>query len=350
MKIIDLFCGAGGMSLGFESAGFETELAIDLWYDAIVTFNKNRTKSVAQCINISEFTDEKLLTLTTTTKIHGIIGGPPCQGFSSVGKREGSDERNSLYLEYVRFVNTVKPDFFILENVKGLLTLNGGKYKEDIIDRFTELGFNVSFKVLKASDFGIPQHRERVFFVGLRRNVFGNDVFFPFPTRRNELVTTSDAISDLPSLDSHELLDFYRTPPQCKYQIEMRRDSIGIYNHEKTNHTNQTISIISRVPDGGSILDLDPELYKIRNYKTTFKRMNSKQPSITIDCGHRNYFHYCENRVPSVRESARIQSFFDTYIFYGSKTSQYTQVGNAVPPMLAQQLAEIIRSFYQEVN
>ena len=267
-----------------------------------------------------------------------------------VGTRDESDDRNSLYLQYVRFVEVVKPKFFILENVKGLLTLKKGYFKEDIIKRFTDLGYNVDFKLLKASDYGVAQNRERVFFVGLRKDIFG-DKFFEFPEGNEaNAVSTSEALSDLPSLDNGENHEIYATLPQNKYQEIMREGSEIIYNNEGTNHTEQTKYIISMVPDGGTIKDLSEEYYTVRNYNSAFKRMNSQKPSTTIDCGHRNYFHYKENRVPTVRESARIQSFPDIYFFTGSKTSQYTQVGNAVPVLLAKSIATNIKQILDELQ
>lgn len=349
-KTIDLFCGAGGFSLGFEMAGFETELAIDLWEPAIDTFNYNRENKVGLNIDIYEYDNERLEEFLDTHDIDGIIGGPPCQGFSMVGTRDAEDDRNNLYLQYVRFVDVVKPKFFILENVKGLLTLKDGFFKQDIIDRFSDLGYNVNFRMLKASDYGVAQNRERVFFVGLRKDLFG-DKFFEFPKGNSaNAVSTSEALSDLPSLDNGENPEEYRCAPQNDYQRLMRENSTKITNNEITNHTEQTKSIIAMVPDGGNIKDLPEKYYKVRNYSTAFKRMNSKKPSTTIDCGHRNYFHYSENRVPTVRESARIQSFPDDYHFTGSKTSQYTQVGNAVPALLAKAMAIQIKELLDNLK
>lgn len=344
-KTIDLFCGAGGFSLGFERAGFKTELAIDKWEPAINTFNYNRENKVGLNIDIYEYDNERLEKFIEEHEIDGIIGGPPCQGFSMVGTRDADDDRNNLYLQYVRFVDVVKPKFFILENVKGLLTLKDGFFKKDIINRFTDLGYNVNFKMLLASDYGVAQNRHRVFFVGLRKDIFG-DAFFEFP-EGNPLnsVSTSEALSDLPSLDNGDNSEVYKTEPQNEYQRIMRENSNKITNNDITNHTEQTKNIIAMVPDGGNIKDLPEEYYKVRNYSSAFKRMNSKKPSTTIDCGHRNYFHYKENRVPTVRESARIQSFPDDYFFTGNKTSQYTQVGNAVPVKLAEIIALQIKKY-----
>nr|CCM44166.1 DNA-cytosine methyltransferase [Staphylococcus xylosus] len=343
MKIIDIFSGAGGLSLGFESEGFETILAIDKWTDAIETFNKNHENKVGTTIDIHDFSNEYLEQYKDGS-IDGIIGGPPCQGFSLVGTRDTNDPRNSLYIEYVRFVSVIKPKFFVLENVSGLLSLEKGKFKDDIIKRFEGLGYNVDYKLLTASDYGVPQSRKRVFFVGLRKDVFKDEYFNFDNLELEEMVSTSKALSDLPQATSSKIGLDYINPPENKYQKYMRKNSNLIFNHEITKHTQNTVDIISLVPDGGGIKDLPEEYYKIRNYNNAFKRMNSQAPSSTIDCGHRNYFHYSENRVPTVRESARIQSFPDWYIFKGSKTSQYTQVGNAVPPLLAQKIAKEIKN------
>jgi len=349
--LIDLFCGAGGFTIGFEMEGFESVLAIDKWNDAVNTYNYNRKNKDALSIDINDYTDEMLINLKKKYKeITGVIGGPPCQGFSMVGKREVGDERNSLYLQYVRFVKTIMPKFFILENVKGLLSMEKGLYRDDIISRFSSLGYNVCYKLLKASDYGVPQSRERVFFIGLRKDIF-MDKFFDFSlVEKKDMVSTYDALCDLPSLDSKEDPKKYKTEPQNKFQELMRKDSNEVFNNEITMHSEQTKNIISMIKDGGNIRDLPEEYYKVRNYNAAFKRMNSKQPSGTIDCGHRNYFHYSENRIPTARESARIQSFPDTYFFTGNKSSQYTQIGNAVPVLLSNAIAKVIVTYLKSLK
>lgn len=348
-NIIDLFCGCGGFSRGFEDAGYTVELAIDNWKDAILTFNINHKKKSGITRDIYDFTNEEIKEFGKVHDIKGIIGGPPCQGFSMVGKREANDERNTLYLQYVRFVEQIKPEFFVLENVKGLLTLEKGRYKKDIINRFSKHGYNVICNVLKASDYGVPQKRERVFFVGLRKDIFG-DKFFEYPNVVGSVVTTEDALSDLPSLDDGEDPTVYKCPPKNEFQKLMRKNSTTIKNNEITLHTEQTKKIISMIPDGGNIKMLPEEYYTVRNYSSAFKRMNSKEPSTTIDCGHRNYFHYKENRIPTARESARIQSFPDDFEFIGTKTSQYTQIGNAVPVLLAKSIADSMNEMYEKTE
>ena len=333
-KIIDLFCGCGGLSKGFEDAGFEIKLAIDMWEDAIKTYNHNLKYPVGECMDIHKLDDDYLKKMIEDNDIVGIIGGPPCQGYSSVGTRNVDDPRNHLYKEYCRIVEKIRPDFFLIENVKGLVTLGGGVFKNDIISRFGKMGYTVSYKILNAADYGVPQNRYRVFFVGLK-----NGHHFKFPESFSYKVSTKEAISDLPTLEDGIKKTYYLEVPVSDYQKKMRGRQKILLNHEPTNHSEQTKKIISLISDGGTIKDLPVEYWNVRKYNKAFQRMNSKGPSNTIDTGHRNYFHYQENRIPSVRENARIQSFPDDFEFLGSKTSQYKQVGNAVPPLLAYAIA-----------
>ncbi len=338
-KIIDLFCGCGGLSLGFEMAGFEPYIAIDMWSDAVKTYNHNHKNNIAICEDIHNWSNEYLDELSKSREIVGVVGGPPCQGYSTVGTRDVNDPRNHLYLEYCRVVERVKPDFFVLENVKGLTTLAGGAFRDDIIKRFGELGYTVEYKIVNAANYGVPQNRLRVFFVGIKGKQF------VFPKENNNPITCSDALSDLPSLNSDNGLNEthnYIAKPKNDYQKIMRNNSKIIKNHQITEHSEQTIEIINKIPDGGSIKDLPREYWEVRKYNKAFERMSSIRPSNTVDTGHRNYFHYQENRIPTVRENARIQSFPDDFEILGSKTSQYKQVGNAVPPLLAYAIAKSI--------
>lgn len=337
--IIDLFCGCGGLSKGFEMAGFEVCYAVDMWEDAIQTFNRNHTKAVGKCEDIHNLTTEALQSLKQEYDVVGVVGGPPCQGYSTVGTRDVNDPRNHLYLEYCRVVETLRPQFFVIENVKGLLTLSGGAFRDDIISRFEKLGYVVSYKIVNAADFGVPQNRERVFFVGMQKTKF------TFPQPHSTKVTCMDALSDLPKLDESNGDDEthnYISAPSTDYQRVMRGNETIVYNHQWTNHSEQTKHIISMIPDGGKIRDLPPEYWEVRKYNKAFERMGSQRQSNTVDTGHRNYFHYSENRIPTVRENCRLQSFFDDFIVLGSKTSQYKQIGNAVPPLLAYAIAKAI--------
>lgn len=339
-KIIDLFCGCGGLSLGFEMAGFESAYAIDMWEDAVKTYNHNHASHIAECKDIHELTNEHLDSLGKSGEYVGVVGGPPCQGFSTVGRRIVEDPRNSLYLEYCRVVEHVKPEFFVLENVRGLTTLAGGAFRDDIVNRFSSLGYRVKYEILNAADYGVPQNRFRVFFVGLKRKEF------VFPKRHDVVLSCKDGISDLPSIDDSKaaISEFeYDKPAQNSFQRAMRGNCSGVANHQITVHSEQTKAIIGMIPNGGGIKDLPKEYWSVRKYNKAFERMDCNKPSNTVDTGHRNYFHFSENRIPTARENARLQSFPDSFIFLGNKTSQYKQIGNAVPPLLAFEVARAIK-------
>lgn len=338
--VIDLFCGCGGLSFGFIEAGYDVLLGIDHWKDAIVTFENTHKNAKGIVADLFTVTPKDISKQTGIKDIDIIIGGPPCQGFSIAGKRIIDDERNQLYKSFVNFVDFYKPKSFLMENVPNIVSMGKGIVKDSIIEDFEKLGYTVVYKVLLASEFGVPQNRRRAFFVGTKNN---KEFVFPEPTTKNP-VNAKDAISDL---SEKSIIDGtnYKTEPKSDYQKLIRGKSNFIYNHEITNHSEQTTNIISLVPDGGNYKDLPEELRKTRNVNIAWTRLNSKKPSFTIDTGHRHHFHYKYNRVPTVRESARIQSFPDTFIFLGSKTSQYKQVGNAVPPILAQIIATELKKY-----
>ncbi len=323
------------MSLGFERAGYNILLGIDIWEDALVTYSHNHVGAKTLCADLSTLSPEEVADKMGQLDVDVIIGGPPCQGFSIAGKRIIDDERNKLYKSFVRMVGHFQPKAFVMENVPNILSMGDGKVRDDIVKDFSDIGYNVEYKVLLASEYGVPQNRRRAIFVGLK----GNQKFeFPLPTV-DKPVTSKEAISDLPE---NSLEDGVKYPcaPQSEYQRYMREGSPSVYNHEITEHSETTKKIIAMVPDGGNYRDLPIELQQTRKVHIAWTRINSSRPSITIDTGHRHHFHYAYNRIPSVRESARLQSFPDTFIFLGSRTSQYKQVGNAVPPFMASMLAK----------
>lgn len=338
--VLDLFCGCGGLSYGFIEAGYEVLLGIDHWKDAITTFEKNHKKSLGLVADLFNETAKEISQKTGIKKVDLIIGGPPCQGFSVAGKRIVDDERNKLYKSFVSFVDFYKPKAFLMENVPNIVSMGQGVVKDNIIKDFEKLGYTVVYKVLMASEFGVPQNRKRAFFIGTK----GKEGFSFPKTNTPKLIASKDAISDLPEKSLPDGKD-YSVKPKSEYQEFIRKGSKGIYNHEITNHSEQTIEIISIVPDGGNYKNLPLELQQTRNVHIAWTRLNSNKPSFTIDTGHRHHFHYKYNRIPTVRESARIQSFPDSFIFLGSKTSQYKQVGNAVPPILAKVLAESLKKY-----
>jgi DNA (cytosine-5)-methyltransferase 1 len=341
---IDLFSGCGGLSFGFESAGIQTGLAIDNWPDALKTFLKNHPKSRTELFDLGAKTLKPLIDSLNDSQI--VFGGPPCQGFSISGKRDPNDPRNLLYRGFFQVVAEVRPRVFVMENVPNLASMDGGRLIQEIENDFKSLGYNLSREILLASDFGVPQNRKRLILVG---TLSGRTFQFPKGTTKlqEEKVTCRDALSDLPEY-SLEDGSSYQTGPESNYQKLMRDFSSGIFNHTITQHSEQTIRIINLVPDGGNYKNLPHELQSTRKVNIAWTRYSSKKPSLTIDTGHRHHFHYSYNRIPTVRESARLQSFPDSFIFEGSKTSQYKQVGNAVPPLMAQALGESIRNYLDD--
>lgn len=340
ITVLDLFSGCGGLSHGFEKAGFNIKYGIDNWEDALKTYTFNHKNSKAIKEDLSSKNVSQIIKENRINSIDLIIGGPPCQGFSIAGKRDLNDERNSLYKSFLQFVDELRPSAFLMENVPNIMSMGKGAVKENIIADFTKIGYNVFTKTLLASDFGVPQNRKRAFFIG-----FKNKKEYSFPSAiLKDKISSKAAISDLPDRD---IIDGSKYPiyPKSSYQKEMRNGSSFLYNHQLTNHKPKTVEVISLVPDGGNYKDLPKDLQGTRKVNIAWTRLNSMRPSFTIDTGHRHHFHYKYNRVPTVRESARIQSFPDDFIFLGSKTSQYKQVGNAVPPILAKVLAESLKPF-----
>ena len=328
LNCIDLFCGCGGLSLGFEKAGINVLVGIDAWKDAITTFNYNHKNSKGICADLSTLEPKEIEKELNGKSVDLIIGGPPCQGFSVAGKRIVDDVRNKLYKNFVRFVEYYKPQAFIMENVPNILSIGGGIVRDSIVKDFSDLGYKVVYQVLTASNYGTPQNRRRAVFVG-----FKNGFEFKFPEKTVEkLITSSEALSDLPE-NSLEDGTPYPIASKCDYQKLMRCNSDKVYNHQITEHSERTKEIIALVPDGGNYKNLPEDLQQTRKVHIAWTRLNSQKPSFTIDTGHRHHFHYKWNRIPTVRESARIQSFPDDFIFLGTKTSQYKQVGNAVPPL-----------------
>lgn len=340
MNVIDLFCGCGGLSYGFEKAGYNILLGIDNDKMALKTFEYNHHNSKSICGDITQIGYKEIKKVIGNKKIDVIIGGPPCQGMSLSGPRQFDDPRNKLYLSYIRLVNEIRPKAFVIENVPGLISLFGGQIKENIITKFSQMGYDIKYKIVCSADYGVPQMRKRVIFVGVKGK---ND--FVYPKENKNYVTCEMALSDLPSLVDtigEEHMDYVKQP-QNNYQKLMRFNSFEVLNHIAANHSEKVKHIISLVPDGGNYKNL-PEEYRLsRNFHVAWTRFNSQKPAPTIDTGHRHHFHYKYNRVPTVRECARLQSFPDDFVFWGNKTQQFRQVGNAVPPLVAQAIAEQLK-------
>lgn len=346
---IDLFSGAGGLSKGFLDAGYNVVLGVDFDDAALKTFECNHGSAKAMKLDLFNHDNiDVIISYLKKQKIEldVLVGGPPCQGFSIAGPRDMNDKRNSLYMAMVKLAERLKPKAIVLENVPGMLQTNNGIGAKRIIDDFSKLGYTMTAKILYAPDYGIPQIRKRVFFVGLLNS---EKIYeYPLPTcTPDKYVTCEDAIGDLPALINiyGEEVQDYECSPLTDYQAIMRKNSKKIYNHIGSIHESKTVEMLKMIPEGKNYKALPPELSSKFKYHEALTRYHSKRPSLTINTGHRSHFHYKWNRIPTVRESARLQSFPDDFVFYGNKSEQYRQVGNAVPPMLGYVVAKQLKKY-----
>lgn len=351
-RILDLFCGAGGFSCGLDSlSAFTTVIGVDFDGNVLNTFSKNIKSAEAIQGDLTDAkTKELIIAKAKELKVNMIIGGPPCQGFSLKGKNLGlNDPRNFLFREYVAIVKAINPEIFIIENVKNLINACEGYFIKQILDEFHKLGYIVNYDVLNATNFGVPQHRERAIIIGSKTKSIKP------PVSNNIRTTVRDAISDLCYLDSGEgtFCSQYRMPPQTDYQRMLRRNSNSLYNHEATSHSKVALEKLSMIPPEGDKSYLPKELHGKQKFSTTWARLIWDAQSPTIDTrfdtpSNGRNSHPCLNRAITPREAARIQSFPDTYIFYGKKCSVCKQIGNAVPPLLAKSIGEEIVNAYKD--
>lgn len=346
MNAIDLFAGCGGLSKGFMDAGFDIIVGVDNDQAALNTFAKNHNGAIALNADLSvQETFDEIKRIAGDREIDVIIAGPPCQGFSLTGPRNFDDKRNKLYLAVFEVVKQFQPKGFIIENVPGMATLYNGEIRDEILKRFRNFGYNVECRILCAADYGVPQLRRRLVFIGVRKDI--GQPHFPEPVfTEEEYRTCRDAISDLPSREFElgQEVDEYSCEPQTEYQRLMRGDCKVLHNHVATNHTQMVKDTIALVPQGGNYKDLPAGWGESRKFNEAWTRYHGDKPSRTIDTGHRNHFHYKYNRVPTIRENARLQSFPDDFVFLGTRTQQNRQVGNAVPPLLGYHLGLALKS------
>lgn len=328
--MIDLFCGCGGMSLGFEQVGFKTILAVDNWEPACETYKANFPKAEVICKDIERVSDKELKKIINSRRINLIIGGPPCQGFSIAGKRDPKDPRSSLFREFVRVVDLVRPAYFVMENVEGLhsmKTKNGSMVIDIICDEFERIGYRVKCRVLDAADYRVPQHRHRIFFIGTNTNA---GIFFPpIKILFGKYKTVRDAMGDLEPLESGE---------------KSKKDKW----HFAFNHPKHQIEWMRDVPEGGTAHDNpDPDNRPPSGFRTTYKRIwwDRPSPAVTTCFGaisSQNNVHPRDTRALTIREAARLQTFPDSFEWKGSTNQIRIQIGNAVPPLLAKCIGESI--------
>lgn len=322
INYIDLFSGAGGMSLGFDQAGFNNIFSVDIEPSFCETYKTNFPKHNLIQKDISKLSNEEIKSLIGNQIIDVIIGGPPCQGFSmagNIGRKFIDDSRNQLFREFARIVEIVQPSYFVMENVARLFTHNKGETKKEIIELFKKMNYNVDCKVVNTADFGIPQVRNRVLFIG---NRISNNIVFPTKTV-DKPISIKEAIDKLPKLKSGE--------------------KSKIPNHISMKHSEQMLEKMKYVSDGGNRNEI-PELIRPKSGNVRkYIRYKSTEPAVCVTGDMRKIFHYSQNRALTVRELATLQTFPLDFIFKGSTISQQQQVGNSVPPILAKEIALTIK-------
>ncbi len=362
---IDLFSGCGGLTKGFELAGIKSILASDIDENCKKTFTRNFPQTPFICKDVTEITKEEIDKILNGKVPDVIIGGPPCQGFSLANKRRNKvadDPRNKLFYGFVKFINWYSPKAFVMENVKGLLSMQNGQVIRTIVEEFSnagEFGYNVTYKVLKASDYGTPQNRERVILIGLRKDL-NIQPMHPMPYVMDGYVTVDDAIGDLPQINAGEGTENskYSSEPITPFQRFVRRNSSVVNNHIAMKHTSRLVERFKAIKPGQSLVDVWDTHGAVRRgaptEKSTIKFSQNNQrvfgnlPAPTIAASFQsNFIHPYLDRNFTAREGARLQSFPDDFIFEGMRTkmswekglSQYQQIGNAVPVLLAYAIA-----------
>ncbi len=373
--ILDLFCGTGGFSYGFEkhSRRLQVEAAIDNAEYAAATTAANHPKCQVIHDDIRHIELAQLDQVIGGRPIDLIIGGPPCQGFSSLRPFRSSDEvdpRNGLFEYFSLYVAKIRPRVFVMENVVGLLTFNHGDTLAAIERCFSQLGYNTDWRVLNAANFGVPQKRERFIMIGRRDR---GPIRFPTPTHaytgkgigyrdRSRMVvgngnlppalTVMDAIGDLPPVEPGKQAIRYRTKATTQYQIDRRGSCSGLTHHIATNHNPKLLEVIRHAGDNISSI---PEGLVSSGFSSCYSRLNPNEPANTITVkftspASSKCIHPFQDRAITPREAARIQGFDDSFHFCGSKTDIAQQIGNAVPPLLGQAIAAPVLEMLDDIE
>lgn len=402
-KVLDLFSGCGGFSNGFIKQNFTIKGAIEFDKEIALTYQKNHPDTKIfigdiRKLNIEEVKNE-------LGDIDVIIGGPPCQGFSIAGKRDINDQRNTLPLEFIKYVEYFNPKIFVMENVKGLVSMDKGRVLKHFLEQFEAIGYKVKYKVLNCSDYEVPQIRERIFIVGVRNDI---PLDFSFPEKSERIITLGEAIGDIEQIGSFEETqqynhDMYFPVDKKTYELlgegnflcDLRHGENHVHSWEislKGECSTKEISILNAISenrrkkkygnkDGNPLSiedikeltnydDISSEIknlirmeyleeidgkYDIHDRKINiglriFDRNKPVNTITTLSGANSSYAHYSQPRNFTVREVARLQTFDDNFIFYGNISSQYRQVGNAVPPKMAEKIAEQVKKILDNIS
>ena len=346
---LDLFSGIGGLTLGLHRAGVDSVGGVDCWEDAAQTFEQNVGRP---CLlgDLTSLSAEEICAFfgVTAEQIDVLVGGPPCQGFSTVGKRDAADPRNRLWRRYLQLVSEIRPAYVLIENVEGLVVMDRGRICDQITASFGEIGYEMRWKLLVSADYGVPQLRKRVIFLGWLEGLVPAE--FPRRSGRRH-VTVGDAIFDLPELTSGDSAVQYDRPPLTRFQRERRKGVSVLSNHRAANHPPHLVEILTHIPDGGNRKSIPDALQPRSGFHNSYARLASDKPAVAVTSNMRKpssarATHPTQHRGLTVREGLRLQTFDDDFVPVGSRTSQYLQVGNAVPPLLGQVLGRsLLKAF-----
>ncbi|WP_342777401.1 DNA cytosine methyltransferase [Litorilituus lipolyticus] len=360
LGVLDLFSGAGGFSTGFKKSGYVVASAVEFDKEIVATYKKNHPETNIHNVDIRKLPTSAVIEdfKERNIKCDVIIGGPPCQGFSMSGNRirksfEGKfDERNELFMEFFRFVKDLRPSYFIIENVEGILNYNNGQVKDEIYRLFDSIGYKLDSKVLLAANYGVPQLRKRAFFFGTNKDIAPSKLIPNETHDANSFVSVWDAISDLPKIESSEGSDLLvkdKHPKYSEYQLKLGAHSQNvIHNHKASIHSKETINKLKMINNGKKQSDLPEHMQTKSVHSGSWGRMEKDKPAYTLTTRINTpsvgrIVHPESNRTITPREAARIQSFPDDFIFIGGITTIGKQIGNAVSPLLAEQLAKQIK-------
>ncbi len=370
---ISLFAGAGGCSLGFRQAGYHIRFAADIDADAVESYHHNFPTTPCEAIDIRELNAELVLQRAGLGRgeLDILLGGPPCQGFSSAGAKSSDDPRNFLLHQYVRLLDGIRPKWFVMENVEGLLTNAGGLHIRDAVELFLRAGYAINVEKIYAQGYGVPQRRKRVLIVG---NRLGHDFLFPEPVtrfsgsifRKGE-VTFMTATCDLPPVttDANRAVDYCESP-RNELQSYLRGEGKNVTDHSASALSGIQLERVRKLKPGQTMKDLPEDLqhesFRRRAFRRVMdgtpmekrggapsglKRLFADEPSLTItSAATREFVHPTADRLLTLRECARLQTFPDCFVFAGSAASRIQQIGNAIPPLLARAMAEHIQSNY----
>lgn len=349
LTYVDLFAGAGGLSIGLENAGYELVHAVEVDEDARETFANNREGIESTDItgDIRSVPSDEIVDETGVESVDLVAGGPPCQGFSEVVSPDGSDDRNHLFTYFIDWVDKLEPAAALFENVRGMENTADGKFLDAVKESFNNIGYNVTTRVVTSSDFGVPQHRRRLVVLAYERDrlTYPLDGFELDPI---ETPSVMDGIGDLPVVTPGEEKSEYDQEPQTVLQKDLRGDSKSLSSHQAARHTDEMVEMISHIPDGGNRTAIPDELQPESGYHNSYSRLDSTEPAVAITSNmskpsSARCIHPFQDRGLTPREGARLQTFPDEYEFCGGLVSRRQQIGNAVPPYLGESLGYYLK-------